>query len=150
PGKVVRPHRMDENLRLGTDYRPPEVKVHFSYPEDHGSFAHATNRCVGVGKCRHMGGGTMCPSFMATREEEHATRGRARILFEMMSGKGEIELWKSDEVRRALDLCLSCKGCKKDCPVGVDMATYKAEFLSLLPGEASAAGGLCDGDDRAV
>src|SRR5438034_693887 len=130
PGKVVRPHRMDENLRLGTDYRPPEVKVHFSYPEDHGSFAHATSRCVGVGKCRRMGGGTMCPSFMVTREEEHTTRGRARILFEMMSGKGEIELWKSDEVLHALDLCLSCKGCKKDCPVSVDMATYKAEFLS--------------------
>src|SRR5439155_6025235 len=69
-------------------------------------------------------------SFMATREEEHTTRGRARILFEMMRGDSELELWKSDEVLGALDLCLSCKGCKKDCPVSVDMATYKAEFLS--------------------
>ena len=130
PGKVVDPCRMDQNLRLGLDYAPPEVNVHFSYPDDHGSFAHAANRCVGVGKCRHLAGGTMCPSFMATREEEHTTRGRARILFEMMSGKGEIDLWKSEEVLNALDLCLSCKGCKKDCPVSVDMATYKAEFLS--------------------
>jgi len=72
----------------------------------------------------------MCPSFMVTREEKHTTRGRARILFEMMNDQSDIELWKSDEVREALDLCLSCKGCKSDCPVKVDMAAYKAEFLS--------------------
>jgi len=71
----------------------------------------------------------MCPSYMVTHEEKHTTRGRARILFEMMNGE-EIDLWKSDEVFEALDLCLSCKGCKGDCPVYVDMATYKAEFLS--------------------
>jgi FAD/FMN-containing dehydrogenase/Fe-S oxidoreductase len=129
PGKVVDPYRITENLRLGVDYGPPSVKTHFSYPQDGGSFAHATLRCVGVGKCRRLSGGTMCPSFMATREEKHTTRGRARILFEMMNG-AEIDLWKSDEVLEALDLCLSCKGCKKDCPVSVDMATYKAEFLS--------------------
>jgi FAD/FMN-containing dehydrogenase/Fe-S oxidoreductase len=129
PGKIVDPFPITSNLRLGPDHAPPEVKTHFSYPQDGGSFAHAAARCVGVGKCRHLSGGTMCPSFMVTREEKHSTRGRARILFEMMSG-AEIELWKSDEVLEALDLCLSCKGCKGDCPVNVDMATYKAEFLS--------------------
>jgi len=129
PGKVVQPYRMDENLRLGAGYRPPAVQTHFSYPDDQGSFAHAALRCVGVGKCRRMAGGTMCPSFMVTREEEHSTRGRSRILFEMMRGT-EIDLWRSEEVLDALDLCLSCKGCKAECPVGVDMATYKAEFLS--------------------
>ncbi len=130
PGKVVEPHRMDQDLKVGPAYRPKPVTVHFAYPEDHGSFAHATTRCVGVGKCRRMDGGVMCPSFMATREEEHTTRGRARALFEMMNGQGELELWKSQEVFDALDLCLSCKGCKKECPVSVDMATYKAGFLS--------------------
>ncbi|HMC36967.1 MAG TPA: FAD-linked oxidase C-terminal domain-containing protein, partial [Actinomycetota bacterium] len=129
PGKVVRPYPITENLRLGPDYSPAPVETHFSYPDDGGSFAHATVRCVGIGKCRHMAGGTMCPSFMVTREEKHSTRGRSRILFEMMTG-AEVDLWKSDEVLEALDLCLSCKGCKKDCPVSVDMATYKAEFLS--------------------
>ena len=129
PGKVVDPYPITSNLRLGADYSPKPVRTHFSYPQDGGSFAHATLRCVGVGKCRRMDGGTMCPSFMVTREEKHTTRGRSRILFEMMNG-AEIDLWKSEEVLDALDLCLSCKGCKADCPVGVDMATYKAEFLS--------------------
>ena len=75
----------------------------------------------------------MCPSYRVTREEEHSTRGRARLLFEMLQGHDDSPVtdgWRSPEVRDALDLCLSCKGCKKDCPVGVDMATYKAEFLS--------------------
>jgi FAD/FMN-containing dehydrogenase/Fe-S oxidoreductase len=128
PGKVVDPYPLTSNLKLGTDYAPPQVETHFSYPEDHGDFAHATLRCVGVGKCRAFGD-TMCPSYMVTREEEHSTRGRARLLFEMMRGR-EIELWKSDEVFDALELCLACKGCKTECPVNVDMATYKAEFLS--------------------
>jgi FAD/FMN-containing dehydrogenase/Fe-S oxidoreductase len=129
PGKVVDPYPITSNLRLGTDFAPPAVTTHFAYERDHGSFAHAAARCVGVGTCRRTGGGTMCPSFMATREEKHSTRGRARMLFEMMRGD-QIELWKSTEVRDALDLCLSCKGCKSECPVNVDMATYKAEFLS--------------------
>jgi FAD/FMN-containing dehydrogenase/Fe-S oxidoreductase len=128
PGKVVDPYPLTSNLKLGTGYAPPQVETHFSYPEDHGDFAHATLRCVGVGKCRAFGD-TMCPSYMVTREEEHSTRGRARLLFEMMRGR-EIELWKSDEVFDALELCLACKGCKTECPVNVDMATYKAEFLS--------------------
>src|SRR6184192_1333704 len=129
PGKVVDPYRITDNLRLGTDYSPPRVKTHFSYKHDNGSFAHATTRCVGIGKCRHTEGGVMCPSFMVTREEKHSTRGRAHLLWEMLNGE-EIELWRDQEVFEALDLCLSCKGCTNDCPVNVDMPTLKAEFLS--------------------
>ncbi len=131
PGKVVNPYRPDQNVRLGTDYRPRQVRTHFSFVEDQGSFAEASNRCFGVGKCRHLAGGTMCPSFMVTREEKHSTRGRSRLLFEMMSNPDQPRnVWRDDHVKDALDLCLSCKGCKSDCPVSVDMATYKAEFLS--------------------
>jgi FAD/FMN-containing dehydrogenase/Fe-S oxidoreductase len=129
PGKVVDPYPITSNLRLGTDYRPPTVKTHFAFPNDHGSFAHATKRCVGIGKCRRTDGGVMCPSFMVTREEKHTTRGRARTLWEMLNGE-EIDGFRSDEAREALDLCLSCKGCTNDCPVSVDMPTLKAEFLS--------------------
>jgi FAD/FMN-containing dehydrogenase/Fe-S oxidoreductase len=134
PGKVVDPYHVTENLRLGTDYSPPPVRTHFAYPQDGGSFAHAAVRCVGIGKCRRTqggdtDGGVMCPSYMVTREEKHTTRGRARILFEMLRGS-ELELWRSEEVFEALDLCLSCKGCTHDCPVSVDMPTLKAEFLA--------------------
>ncbi|MCL4486973.1 MAG: FAD-binding protein [Chloroflexi bacterium] len=131
PGKVVDPYRMDQNLRLGLDYNPARPKTHFKFPEDEGSFAHAALRCVGVGLCRRGGGGTMCPSYMVTREEMHSTRGRARLLFEMLQGQviGH-DGWRDRHVKDALDLCLACKGCKGDCPVNVDMATYKAEFLS--------------------
>jgi FAD/FMN-containing dehydrogenase/Fe-S oxidoreductase len=130
PGKVVDPYAITENLRLGTGYRPPAVKTHFAYPEDKGSFAHATVRCVGIGNCRRPKGGVMCPSYMVTREEKHTTRGRARLLFEMLQGNPVEGLWRNDEVHEALDLCLACKGCTKDCPVSVDMPTLKAEFLS--------------------
>ncbi len=130
PGKVVNPYRITEHLRLGTDYHPPELETHFQFPEDHGSFAEATLRCVGVGKCRRMGGGTMCPSYMVTREEEASTRGRAHALFEMLQGNPISGGWRDKHIKETLDLCLSCKGCKRDCPVNVDMATYKAEFLS--------------------
>jgi FAD/FMN-containing dehydrogenase/Fe-S oxidoreductase len=130
PGKVVQPYRIDENLRLGPTYDPPQFKTHFKFPDDQGSFAAATLRCVGVGKCRHTEGGTMCPSFMALREEEHTTRGRARMLFELLQGEVLKDNWRNEHVKEALDLCLACKGCKGDCPVNVDMATYKAEFLS--------------------
>ena len=130
PGKVVRPYRVDENLRLGADYEPWRPKVKFGYPRDDGDFAHATLRCVGVGKCRTPGGvDVMCPSFMATREEMHSTRGRTRLLFEMLAGEVITDGWQSDEVMEALDLCLACKGCTKECPVNVDLPTYKAEFL---------------------
>jgi FAD/FMN-containing dehydrogenase/Fe-S oxidoreductase len=129
PGKVVDPYPITSNLRLGTDYDPPAVKTHFAFPNDHGSFAHATTRCVGIGKCRHTDGGVMCPSFMVTREEKHTTRGRARTLWEMLNGE-ELGGFRSEEAKEALDLCLSCKGCTNDCPVSVDMPTLKAEFLS--------------------
>jgi FAD/FMN-containing dehydrogenase/Fe-S oxidoreductase len=131
PGKVVDPYAITDNLRLGTSYSPPAVRTHFSYPDDGGSFAHATTRCVGIGNCRQneTEGQVMCPSYLVTREEMHSTRGRARILWEMLNG-GELELWRDAEVFEALDLCLSCKGCTNDCPVHVDMPTLKAEFLS--------------------
>ncbi|HET7478423.1 MAG TPA: FAD-linked oxidase C-terminal domain-containing protein [Rubrobacteraceae bacterium] len=130
PHKIVEPYRITENLKLGADYDPPNVDTHFAYPQDGGSFAHAAVRCVGAGKCRDTSTGTMCPSYMVTLDEEYTTRGRARVLFEMLRGETIKDGFKSDEVFDSLDLCLSCKGCKGDCPVNVDMATYKAEFLS--------------------
>jgi FAD/FMN-containing dehydrogenase/Fe-S oxidoreductase len=130
PGKIVDPFAITENLRLGTGYRPPAVKTHFRFPEDEGSFARATTRCVGIGECRKTDAGTMCPSYMATREERHSTRGRAHLLFEMLRGDPLRDGWRDDHVKEALDLCLACKGCKSECPVNVDVATYKAEFLS--------------------
>ncbi len=130
PGKVIDPNRIIDDLKLGPDYNPSQPETHFSFREDDGNFAAATLRCVGVGLCRDTTSGTMCPSYMATLEEKHTTRGRARILFEMLKGDTIKDGFKSDQVFDALDLCLSCKGCKGDCPVQVDMATYKAEFLS--------------------
>jgi Fe-S oxidoreductase/FAD/FMN-containing dehydrogenase len=130
PGKVVDSYRLDDHLRLGATYNPAQPKTHFAFPDDEGSFAAAALRCVGVGKCRRMDGGTMCPSYMITREEEHSTRGRAHLLFELLQGEVLQGGWRDEHVKDALDLCLSCKGCKGDCPVNVDMATYKAEFLS--------------------
>src|SRR5829696_1726374 len=130
PGKAVNPYRHTDNLKLGAEYNPPHPKTHFAYPQDNGNFAHVTMRCVGAGLCRDTESGTMCPSYMVTLEEKHTTRGRARILHEMLRGEIIKVGFKSQEVFDALDLCLSCKGCKGDCPVQVDMATYKAEFLS--------------------
>ncbi|OBA46843.1 dimethylmenaquinone methyltransferase [Nocardia sp. 852002-20019_SCH5090214] len=130
PGKIVQPHRLDSDLRQGSDYRPWEPVTHFAFPDDDHRFSEAAGRCVGVGKCRGESSGVMCPSYRATREEEHSTRGRARLLFEMLQGEAITDGWRSTEVRDALDLCLACKGCRSDCPVDVDMATYKAEFLS--------------------
>lgn len=129
PGKIVEPYHVDENLRLGTGYAPTPVATKFAYTADGGNFAQATLRCVGVGKCRSRDG-VMCPSYMATGEEKHSTRGRAHLLFEMLRGDALTGGWKEPAVKDALDLCLSCKGCKGECPVRVDMATYKAEFLS--------------------
>ncbi|WP_367043080.1 FAD-binding and (Fe-S)-binding domain-containing protein [Streptomyces sp. Je 1-332] len=132
PGMLVRPAPLDANLRFDPLPRGP-VDVAFGYPHDGGDFSAAVRRCVGVAKCRTQsagsGGGVMCPSFRVTGEEEHSTRGRARMLHEMLAGDVVTDGWRSEEVRDALDLCLSCKGCRSDCPVGVDMATYKAEFL---------------------
>lgn len=137
PGKIIHPDRLDETLRYGATWAPKApTELFFSYPEDNGSFLQAASRCVGVGNCRSSsteGHQVMCPSYQVTGEEEHSTRGRARLLFEMMNGHGDGPItdgWRSTEVRDALDLCLACKGCKTDCPADVDMATYKAEFLA--------------------
>ncbi|MER7540919.1 FAD-linked oxidase C-terminal domain-containing protein [Streptomyces sp. NPDC097704] len=133
PGKVVHPRPLDEDLRLGPAWRPEPRQTYFAYPDDDGDFGRAVQRCVGIGNCRTHQGGVMCPSYRATQEEEHSTRGRARLLFEMLGGHDDSPVtrgWRSPEVRDALDLCLACKGCATDCPVGVDMATYKAEFLA--------------------
>jgi FAD/FMN-containing dehydrogenase/Fe-S oxidoreductase len=129
PGKIIDPYKLDENLRL-VNYHPWNTPTEFAFPKDKRNFGRVAMRCVGVGKCRNDEGGTMCPSYMVTREEKHSTRGRARLLFEMMQGDVLTDRWRSEEVKESLDLCLSCKGCKNDCPVHVDMATYKAEFLS--------------------
>jgi Fe-S oxidoreductase/FAD/FMN-containing dehydrogenase len=139
PGKLIEPYRLDENLRLGANYSPWKPKTNFQFVADHGSLAEATLRCVGVGKCRREEGGLMCPSYRVTHEEEHSTRGRAHLLWEMTQGNDKDKArsdgvinngWRSEEVKQSLDLCLACKGCKSDCPVGVDVATYKSEFLS--------------------
>ncbi len=130
PGKVIDPYRVDENLKLGDQYNPLHPEVQFAYKKDGGDFAHAAIRCVGVGKCRQPEGvDVMCPSYIVTKEEKYTTRGRARLLFEMLQGQVITDGWKSREVYDALDLCLGCKGCTSDCPVHVDMPTYKAEFL---------------------
>jgi len=144
PHKIIDPFRIDQNLKYrdtpqfllanteaASESTPPKLdRDSFQYPDDERSFARATERCVGVGECRRFTGGTMCPSYRVTREEKHSTRGRARLLFEMLNGEVLKGGWKNEEVKEALDLCLACKGCKSECPVGVDMATYKAEFLA--------------------
>jgi FAD/FMN-containing dehydrogenase/Fe-S oxidoreductase len=131
PGKLIDPYRADENLRLGPDYKPIEVKTRLSFQTDVGSgFTRATEHCIGMGKCRAEKGGTMCPSYRATREERYSTRGRARLLAEMLRGEVITEGWASEDVKEALEWCLACKGCRSDCPTHTDMAAYKAEFLS--------------------
>jgi FAD/FMN-containing dehydrogenase/Fe-S oxidoreductase len=130
PGRIVDAYPVDKHLRLGSAYKPWEPATNFKFPDDQGSLARASLRCVGVGKCRRTSGGTMCPSYMVTQQEQHSTRGRARLLFELLQGEVLSEGWKNKSLKEALDLCFACKGCKSDCPAGVDMATYKAEFLS--------------------
>ncbi len=128
PGKVVDPSPLDADLRPALSLAdPPTI---FGFADDGGSLARAAARCVGVGKCRRDSGGAMCPTYQATHEERHSTRGRARLLWEMLEGDAITDLWRSDEVREALDLCIACKSCKSDCPVQVDIATYKAEFMA--------------------
>ncbi len=128
PGKVVDPLPLDADLRPAMPLADP--KTLFGLPDDGGSLARAVARCVGVGKCRRESGGAMCPTFQATHEERHSTRGRARLLWEMLEGEALPDLWRSDAVLEALDLCIACKSCRNDCPVGVDVATYKAEFMA--------------------
>ncbi len=130
PDRVVRPAKLDDDLRVFVGMPSLRDAPVLAFAHDRGSFARATRRCLGVGKCVTAHGGVMCPSWRATGEEMHSTRGRARLLFEMANGQVVRGGWRSDEVAEALDLCLSCKGCKRDCPVGVDMAAYKTEFLA--------------------
>ncbi|MEU5849455.1 FAD-binding and (Fe-S)-binding domain-containing protein [Saccharopolyspora shandongensis] len=129
PGVVVRPRPIDADLRV-QPRRSLDITPMFSYEHDDGDMTAALRRCVGVGKCRTQhSAGVMCPSYQVTRDERDSTRGRARVLHEMLNGGVIEDGWKSTEVRDALDLCLSCKGCSHDCPTQVDMATYKSEFL---------------------
>ncbi len=136
PGKLIDADgkgvlRATDNLRLGPDYKPVTLTTRFAFKTPVGDgFTRATEHCVGVGKCRSALGGTMCPSYRATREERHSTRGRARLLAEMLRGEVIREGWQSEDVKEALDGCLACKGCRSDCPTHTDMAAYKAEFLS--------------------
>ena len=151
PGKLidaVRVYDPIENLRKGYlrwDQSPSagprqeesagarsvaDFESHFVFARDGGSLETATERCVGVGACRNTVGGVMCPSYRATGDEKHSTRGRAHLLWEMLAGSLQAEGFQSETVHEALDLCLSCKACKTECPVQVDMAAYKAEFLA--------------------
>jgi Fe-S oxidoreductase len=136
PGKMMgtpddpRIYQPEDKLRIGPGYEPARPHTHFAFPDDDGVFSNATMRCVGVGACRKSNSGTMCPSYMATQEEQHSTRGRAHLLWELMQGDSLPDAWHNEQVHEALDLCLSCKACKHECPVRVDMATYKAEFLA--------------------
>jgi Fe-S oxidoreductase len=130
PHKLVNAYLPTENLRLGADYSPRRPRTHFAFPDDSGSIERATLRCIGLGECRKHDAGTMCPSYMVTLEEQHSTRGRAHMLFELLQGEVVTNGWQDDDVKQTLDLCLSCKACKSECPANVDMATYRAEFLA--------------------
>jgi FAD/FMN-containing dehydrogenase/Fe-S oxidoreductase len=139
PGKLVdavRVYDPVENLRHGPAASPAEahshtkLETHFVFAADGGSLERATERCVGVGACRKTEGGVMCPSFRATGEEQHSTRGRARLLWEMLAGALKAEGFQSQAVHQALELCLSCKACKTECPVAVDMTQWKSEYLA--------------------
>ncbi len=126
PGKIVEAQSIEENLRYGSDYHDQPVKTEFKY-EQEGSFEESVHMCTGVGECRKLLGGTMCPSFKATRDEEHSTRGRANALRLAMSGQMQEQGLASKRLHQVLDLCLSCKACKSECPSNVDMAKMKSD-----------------------
>ncbi|MGP9616712.1 FAD-binding and (Fe-S)-binding domain-containing protein [Arthrobacter sp. AOP36-A1-22] len=137
PGVMTSPDAFDENLLLaGVPAR--QWRTSFDLTPASGAtgdgldpFVHAVQGCIGIGRCRSATGGVMCPSYRATGDEKDSTRGRSRVLQDMVRGAKTVEEgWKSKEVREVLDLCLSCKACSTDCPTGVDMATYKSEFFS--------------------
>jgi FAD/FMN-containing dehydrogenase/Fe-S oxidoreductase len=130
PGKVVDPYPLDANIRYFGLGEPAHLKPSgYAFADDAGSLLHAALRCVGVGRCRRDDAATMCPSYRATRDEVQSTRGRAKVLSEMFQGNPVPATWRNEEVREALELCLSCKACASDCPTHVDMATYKSEFF---------------------
>jgi FAD/FMN-containing dehydrogenase/Fe-S oxidoreductase len=129
PGIIVAPDPLDAHLRPASWRRTPTITTHLDFSHEQGLEGVALG-CVGIGKCRKLNGGTMCPSYMVTREEVHSTRGRARLLFEALYD-GLLDRGLEDPLLyQALELCLSCKGCKRECPAEVDMSAYKAEFLA--------------------
>ena len=130
PGKLIDACRCDENLRLKNYKTLKQPKLHFTFQEDGGNFSRTTERCIGIAKCLKTDEGVMCPSYMATREEKYSTRGRARLLHEMLRGEILKGGWRDPDVKEAMETCLACKACRSECPVSVDVATYRAEFLS--------------------
>jgi len=130
PGKIVDSPPMDQNLRYGVQYRDREVQTQYLYRQE-GSFRELVHMCTGVGECRKTLGGTMCPSYRATRDEEHSTRGRANALRMAMSGQLNGGGLTSKRLHEVLDLCLSCKACKSECPSNVDMAKMKSDVLQM-------------------
>ncbi len=131
PGKIVDAEPMDVNLKYGGSYKDQEIRSQFHYRNE-GNFSEAVHMCTGVGECRKTMGGTMCPSFKATRDEEHSTRGRANALRMAMSNQLDDQGLASPRLHKALDLCLSCKACKSECPSNVDMAKMKSDVLQLF------------------
>lgn len=131
PGKVVDARGIDEDLRMGPAYKVVNFSTRLQFRSQEGNgFQRAVERCVGMGRCRAEKGNTMCPSYRATHDERFSTRGRSRVLWEMLQGDLIEDGWQSEPVKEALDTCLACKGCRSDCPTHTDMASYKAEFLS--------------------
>ncbi|MBO6524936.1 MAG: FAD-binding protein [Balneolaceae bacterium] len=129
PGKIVLPKPIETDLRFSPSYIKPEAETVFKFRKEE-SFGDATELCNGAGVCRKLAesGGTMCPSYMATKEEKDSTRGRANVFRQVFSGANP-KAFESEELKEALDLCLSCKACKSECPANVDMAKMKAEFM---------------------
>ena len=129
PGKIIDAQDIAENLRIHPDYSTHFPKTHFHFRQEQG-FDRAIELCTGVGHCRKTGSGTMCPSYIATRDEEHSTRGRANALRMAIAGELGPDGLTSQRLYDVLDLCLECKACKSECPSGVDMARLKTEFLA--------------------
>ena len=129
PGKLIDAYRMDENLRFGPDYHRPQVATEMNFMEDLGDFGRSSERCIGMGKCRAQSG-AMCPSYQVTQEERYSTRGRAHLLHELLRGEIIRDGWQNSDTHDSLEHCLSCKACKSECPTKVDIASYKAEFMS--------------------
>ncbi|WOD43888.1 FAD-binding and (Fe-S)-binding domain-containing protein [Hwangdonia lutea] len=130
PGKIIEAQTIEHNLRYGVDYKDETVKTEYNYKTEEG-FEAAVHMCSGVGECRKVLGGTMCPSFKATRDEEHSTRGRANALRLAMSNQLGANALSGKRLHEVMDLCLSCKACKSECPSNVDMAKMKSDVLQM-------------------